>query len=61
MLIMGFFTRHVVEFSIFLPVREGLPQMLLGFQGASAASLEAVIDPSVLSRHGVTLLSLIHI
>ncbi|MBU0917437.1 type VI secretion system-associated protein TagF [Aquabacterium parvum] len=55
MLIMGFFTRHVVEFSIFLPVREGLPQMLLGFQGASAASLEAVIDPSVLSRHGVTL------
>ena len=55
MLIMGFFTRHVVEFSIFLPVREGLPQMLLGFQGASAASLEAVIDPSVLERHGVTL------
>lgn len=55
MLVMGFFTRHVVEFSIFLPVREGLPQMLLGFQGASAASLEAVIDPSVLSRHGVTL------
>lgn len=55
MLIMGFFTRHVVEFGIFLPVREGLPQMLLGFQGASATALEAVIDPTVLARHGVTL------
>ena len=55
MLIMGFFTRHVVEFGIFLPVREGLPQMLLGFQGASAAALEAAIDPGVLARHGVTL------
>ena len=55
MLVMGFFTRHVVEFSLFLPVREGLPHLLLGFQGASAASLEAVIDPSALARHSVTL------
>lgn len=55
MLIMGFFTRHVVEFGIFLPVQAGLPQMLLGFQGASAAALEAVIDPATLVRHGVTL------
>lgn len=58
MLIMGFFTRHAVEFSIFLPVREGLPQMLLGFQGASAAAMEAAIDPDMLARHGVALTEL---
>lgn len=55
MLVVGFFTRHEVEFGLFLPVTDGLPQLLLGFQGASAASLEAAIDPAVLARQGVAL------
>lgn len=58
LLILGFFTRHAVELGVFLPVRQGPPQMLLGFQGASAAALEAVIDPMGLQRSGVSLVDL---
>ena len=58
MLVMGFFTRHVVEFGLFLPVTDGLPQLLLGFQGASSAALEAVVDPAALVRQGVSLTEL---
>ena len=54
----GRLTRHAVELGLFLPVRPGPPQMLLGFQGASAAALEAVIDPMGLQRSGVSLIDL---
>jgi type VI secretion system protein ImpM len=58
MLIMVFFTRHAVEFALFLPLKQGPPHLLLGFQGASPASLEAVIHPDALVRHGVSLTDL---
>jgi type VI secretion system protein ImpM len=55
-LIVGFFKRHAVELGIFMTVHHGRPVLLLGFQGASAATLNAVIDPAVLAEQGVSLL-----
>ena len=55
LLTLGFFTRHAVELGLFLPVRSGPPQLLLGFQGASAVTLEAIIDPVGVQRNGVSL------
>jgi len=55
-LILGFFQRHAVELGVFLTLQEGRAQLLLGFQGASAASLHAAIDPAVLAEQGVDLL-----
>jgi len=54
-LILGFFQRHPVELSIFIAQVDGRPHLLLGFQGASAAALHAVIDPALLAEQGVFL------
>jgi type VI secretion system protein ImpM len=55
-LIMGFFTRHQVEVGMFVATLDGRPQLVLGFQGASALTLHAVIDPALLADQGVSLL-----
>ncbi|MDO9238191.1 MAG: type VI secretion system-associated protein TagF [Aquabacterium sp.] len=55
-LILVFFQRHQVELGLFMAVRDGRPQMLIGFHGASAATLHAVIDPAALTAQGVSLL-----
>lgn len=55
-LILGFFQRHDVELGVFMSALQGRSQLLLGFQGASAATLHAVIDPAVLAEQGVSLL-----
>lgn len=54
-LILGFFQRHQVELGIFVAQREGRPHLMLGFQGASAATLHAVVDPAVLAEVSVSL------
>lgn len=55
-LIMGFFARHPLELGLFITQVQGRPYMVLGFQGASAATLQAVIDPALLQEQGVHLL-----
>lgn len=55
-LIMGFFTRHSVELGLFVTQLEGRPHLVVGFQGASAATLHAVIDRTLLHDQGVHLL-----
>lgn len=55
-LVMGFFSRHQVELGLFMTMVEGRPHMVLGFQGASAAALHAVIDPALLVAQGVNVL-----
>lgn len=55
-LILGFFARHQIELGLFITSVGGQPHMVLGFQGASAATLHAVIDPALLAEHGVSLL-----
>lgn len=55
LLVLGFFQRHEVELALFLDQHRGPPQLLLGFQGASASTLEAVIDPQAPGREGVSL------
>ncbi|WP_422838029.1 type VI secretion system-associated protein TagF [Aquabacterium sp.] len=54
-LILGFFARHEIELGVYLTVHADGPQLLLGFQGASAATLHAVMDPVVLSAQSVSL------
>jgi type VI secretion system protein ImpM len=54
-LILGFFHRHAVELGVFIAQVDGRPHLLLGFQGASAAALHAVIDPALLLEQGVFL------
>ena len=54
-LILGFFQRHAVELGVFIAQVDGRPHLLLGFQGASAAALHAVIDPALLLEQGVFL------
>lgn len=54
-LILGFFQRHQVELGLFIAPRDGRPHLMLGFQGASAATLNAVMDPAVLAEVGVSL------
>jgi type VI secretion system protein ImpM len=54
-LIVGFFARHDLELGLFLSRREGAPQLLVGFQGASAATLHAAVDPAVLAQSSVSL------
>lgn len=54
-LVLGFFKRHAIELGLFMTTVDGRPHMLLGFQGASAATLHAVIDPAVLAEQGVFL------
>ena len=55
-LIMGFFSRHQVELGLFLTTLDGCPHLVLGFQGASAATLHAVLDQALLQEQGVSLL-----
>lgn len=54
-LVLGFFQRHAVELGVFMAQVDGRPHLLLGFHGASAASLHAVIDPALLLEQGVFL------
>jgi type VI secretion system protein ImpM len=54
-LIVGFFQRHAVELGVFITAVQGRPMLLLGFQGASAATLQTVIDPALLQEQGVSL------
>ncbi|MBI5925224.1 MAG: type VI secretion system-associated protein TagF [Aquabacterium sp.] len=55
-LIMGFFSRHAVELGLFLTTLDGRPYLVVGFQGASAATLHAVVDQALLGEQGVNLL-----
>lgn len=57
-LILGFFQRHEVELGVFIAQLEGRPHLLLGFQGASAATLSAIVDPAVMATQGVSLTEL---
>lgn len=54
-LVAGFFERTDTELSIFMVTGTAPPVLVLGFQGASAATLHAVIDPEVRERDAVTL------
>lgn len=54
-LVLGFFARHDTELGLFVAPLEGVPHLVLGFQGASAASLGAVIDPAAMATQGVAL------
>ncbi|MGE5451248.1 MAG: type VI secretion system-associated protein TagF [Acidobacteriota bacterium] len=53
-LVTGFFRRHEMEWGIFMVVHDGRPCMVLGFHGACAASMNAVMDPAVLRSSCVT-------
>lgn len=54
-LVQGFFARHDIELAVFVLPAPGCAQLVLGFQGASAAALQAVIDPDVLAAQSVSL------
>jgi type VI secretion system protein ImpM len=54
-LISGFFERSQAELAVFMLTQANPPVLLLGFQGASAASLHSVIDPEVREREAVRL------
>ncbi len=55
-LVLGFLDRSDVEVSLFLGQEGGLPALCLGFQGASAQGLHALIDPSEAEQARVSLL-----
>jgi len=55
LLVLGFFQRHEVELALFLDLHRGPPHLLLGFRGASASTLGAVIDPQGTGQEGVSL------
>ncbi|MEY4764755.1 MAG: type secretion system-associated protein TagF [Pseudomonadota bacterium] len=55
LLVMGFFRRHDLELGMFLCDQDSRPTLVLGFQGASPATLHAVLDPAVLNQHSVGL------
>ncbi|MBA4110460.1 MAG: type VI secretion system-associated protein TagF [Leptothrix sp. (in: Bacteria)] len=52
-LILGFFKRGNAELGLFVTNHTAHPEMILGFQGASAASLCSVIDLEALQRDTV--------
>jgi type VI secretion system protein ImpM len=52
-LILGFFTRGDAELGLFVTTHAEHPELILGFQGASAATLCSVIDPQALERDTV--------
>lgn len=56
-LVTEFFERTDTELSMFMVTGALPPVLILGFQGASAATLHAVIDPQVRGRDAVTLVS----
>ncbi len=53
LLVLGFFQRHDIELGLFLSHQDSRPMLILGFQGASASTLHAVLDPAVLDQHSV--------
>ena len=55
MLVLGFFQRHDIELGLFISRQDSHPALVLGFQGASAATLHAVLDPAVLAQQSVGL------
>ncbi len=55
LLVLGFFQRHEIELGLFVCNQDNRPMLVLGFQGASAATLHAVLDPAVLDQHSVGL------
>jgi type VI secretion system protein ImpM len=55
LLVLGFFQRHDIELGLFVCQQDSHPMLVLGFQGASAATLHAVLDPAVLDQHSVGL------
>lgn len=54
-LVLGFFARHDTELALFVLPAPGHARLVVGFQGASAATLHAVLDPAVLASQSVTL------
>ncbi len=54
-LVLGFFQRHDVELGLYLVNHEGQTQLVLGFQGASAATLSTLIDPHTLMQEAVSI------
>lgn len=52
-LVLGFFTRIEAEVGLFVATHGNHPELILGFQGASAATLCSVIDPQALQRDTV--------
>lgn len=55
-LVLGFLARSDVEVSLFFGQERGLPALCLGFQGASAQGLHALIDPGEAEQGMVSLL-----
>jgi type VI secretion system protein ImpM len=55
-LVLGFLVRSDVEVSVFFGQEGGLPALCLGFQGASAQGLHALIDPGEAEQGRVGLL-----
>jgi type VI secretion system protein ImpM len=55
LLVLGFFQRHDIELGLFVCQQDSHPMLVMGFQGASAATLHAVLDPAVLDQHSVGL------
>jgi type VI secretion system protein ImpM len=55
LMVLGFFQRHDIELGLFICHQDSHPMLVLGFQGASAATLHAVLDPAVLDQHSVGL------
>lgn len=53
-LVLGFFRRHDVEFGIYQVSHEGQTSLVLGFQGASPATLSILIDPHTLGQEAVS-------
>ncbi|RZI80837.1 MAG: type VI secretion system-associated protein TagF [Rubrivivax sp.] len=52
-LVLGFFKRLQAEVGLFVTTHGGVSQLVLGFQGASAATLCSVIDPQALQSDTV--------
>lgn len=52
-LILGFFKRHDVELGLYQVSHEGQTHLVLGFQGASPATLSTLIDPHTLVQEAV--------
>jgi len=55
LLVLGFFQRHEIELGLFMCDQDTHPMLVLGFQGASPATLHAVLDPAVLDTQSVGL------
>lgn len=53
-LVWGFFSRQEVELALHVVSHDGVSQLVLGFQGASAATLSTVIDPHALDQQAVS-------